>query len=93
MHLIYWAGDVAPVAEKGFGPKACEALGLNRVAREVPPLSSYIAEIEAAKAGGCPRRAAIEHPILSRVSQRLHKGQGSLSYSADTGLFRRSTRC
>ena len=23
----------------------------------------------------------------------LHKRQGSLSYSADTGLFRRSTRC
>ena len=32
--------------------RVLEAVGLNRVAREVPTLSSYIAEIESRKAGG-----------------------------------------
>ena len=39
--------------------RVLEAVGLNRVAREVPSLSSYIAEIESRKADAAPRGGGV----------------------------------
>ena len=54
--------------------RVLEAVGLNRVAREVPTLSSYIAEIESRKAGGVPLDG----------SEQVGAGQGKFTATTKT---------
>ena len=56
--------------------RVLEAVGLNRVAREVPSLSTYIAEIEAAKADAAPRGGGVP------LDGSEHAGSGQSKFTA-----------